>query len=82
MPSLSASAAAQRLLSVQNREVPVTYNSLLCAISLEWLLAGSQCAVNPPSIGSATPITKLAPGLQSQRTAAAISSDRPSRPIG
>jgi hypothetical protein len=41
-----------------------------------------QCAVKPPSTGRATPSTKLAPGLQSQRTAAATSSDRPSRPIG
>ena len=46
------------------------------------LLAAAQCAVKPPSTGKATPSTKLAPGLQSQRTAAAISSDRPSRPIG
>src|SRR2546428_5671038 len=43
---------------------------------------GAQCAVKPPSTGRATPSTKLAPGLQSQRTAAAISSDFPSRPIG
>src|SRR2546423_11719944 len=46
------------------------------------LLALGQCAVKPPSTGSGTPITKLAPGLQSQSTAAAISSERPSRPIG
>src|SRR5947207_14473837 len=42
----------------------------------------SQRAVYPPSTASAWPITKLAPGLHSQRTAAAISADSPSRPIG
>jgi hypothetical protein len=41
----------------------------------------SQCAVKPPSTGSPTPITKLAPGLHSHSTAAATSSARPSRPI-
>jgi hypothetical protein len=34
------------------------------------------------STGKATPSTQLAPGLQSQRTDAAISSERPSRAIG
>src|SRR5438067_4618378 len=42
----------------------------------------SQRAVYPPSTASAWPVTKLAKGLHSQRTAAAISSGRPSRPIG
>jgi signal transduction histidine kinase len=41
----------------------------------------SQCAVKPPSTGRPTPITKLAPGLHSHRTAAATSSARPRRPI-
>ena len=44
--------------------------------------ADPQWAVKPPSTGGATPSTKLAPGLQSQRTDAAISSGRPSRAIG
>src|SRR5438876_6712139 len=38
--------------------------------------------VYPPSTANACPITKLAPGLQSQTTASATSSARPSRPIG
>jgi hypothetical protein len=38
--------------------------------------------VNPPSTASACPTTKLEASLQSQRTAAATSSARPSRPIG
>src|SRR6266550_8163321 len=42
----------------------------------------SQRAVYPPSTASAWPVTKLAKGLHSQTTAAAISSGRPSRPIG
>jgi hypothetical protein len=48
-----------------------------CAICRSAAIANSQgrgqAAVWPPSTGSATPITKLDAGLQSQRTAAAIS---------
>ena len=41
-----------------------------------------HCAGKPPSTGRATLTTKLAPGLHSQRTDAAISTPRPRRPIG
>lgn len=49
---------------------------------LAWRIARAQRAVYPPSTGSATPVTKLAPGLQSQSTEAAISSASPRRPMG
>jgi hypothetical protein len=42
----------------------------------------NQCAVQPPSTGSATPFTKAAPGDASQIIASAISSARPSLPTG
>src|SRR3954470_3859366 len=44
-------------------------------------LVDTQWAVKPPSTGKPTPITKLAPGLHSQSTAAATSSALPRRPI-
>src|SRR5438093_10225847 len=58
----------------------VIFGRCILAQHLAWKMrrcrdvpAGTQRAVYPPSTGRATPTTRLAPGLQSHSTAAAIS---------